>query len=249
MIEVRTPPDWDLKVDDTTDGVQISPLALLYLNEHIQNTFIKFDKYNPKDYHIPLDPRSTLPNFPSSKQVKILEFGGGCSTILFAKIFPNAQICVMEGEKLWYDRIMNWIEKDKLQNVRVILEEQISSYGFDSPHDDNMEYVNRAKEFGFPFDLILNDGAMREKVGDTVLENADTWLTMGGLYLRHDYERALDTRWIGPHIEPNPEWVTGKTGCFYENFCVLHPNYSMITVSGNQRAGTYCEYGGVWRRK
>lgn len=236
-IPVVTPPDWDMKVDDRWDGVQISPLGLLWIKDHIESLY-------PEQ----LTAHNTIMHFPSSHQIKILEVGTGHSGAFFATIFPTVQVCSIEGEKMWYERELEWQEKKKLFNWRIIFEEQPSDYGFDSLRDDNMNYINRAKEFGFPFDLILNDGGMREKVADVILSDADKWLSIGGVYLRHDYNRAVSERWIGPHISPHPPWVVGEVGTFYEQFCALHPNYRTITTPGNWVTGLY-EYGGVWRIK
>lgn len=246
-IKVDVPADWDMRVREGTDGLQISPLALMWIKEHINTMVYCRDHYDSKTV-IKYD-NNSAPQFGNSKQIKILEFGGGCSTIFFAKAFPYAQICTVEGEEDWYNKETSWANEDKLFNVRVIKELQPSDYGFDSPREDNMNYALRAKEFGFPFDLILNDGAMREKVADVILSDPDRWLSVGGVYLRHDYEKALDERWIGPHTNPRPLFVLGEVGTYYESFCATHPNYSMLTVPGNGIWGFYCEYGGIWRRK
>ena len=178
-------------------------------------------------------------------KLKILEFGSGVSTIILAQLRPNDEIISIEEDKEWYKRVDKWLKERKLKNVNLILEEveERDYYKFDEMTNTN--YFHVCEQFK-PFDLIINDGNMREYIGDNVLEKADEFLTEGGLYLRHDYEKAWTGTWVGPHVII-PEWIKGDGNLYYDSFCATHEGYELITVSGNGTWGHRAELGGVWR--
>jgi hypothetical protein len=244
-INIDLPPDVSLRSDPNTDGVQISPLAIMVIAEHL-----KWLLYQAKQGLQTKELVARELNFPSSRKIKVLEYGPGESTILLAKMFPEVAFYAVEGDKPWYDWLVNQVKHEKLNNVQVEFYEQISAYGrhVQGRPEYNMRYVTCIDQLEPPFDLILNDGGMREMVGDYVLNGADKYLGHDGMYFRHDYSMAIERNWIGYHLDPAPDWVNEDERPCYENFCATHPNYEMITVSGNGKWGWRCEYGGVWRR-
>jgi len=96
-----------------------------------------------------------------------------------------------------------------------------------------------------PYDLILNDGCLREMVGDTIMANADRYIAPGGYYFRHDYEKLLNGSWQGWHLDPS---LDVSVGHMYDKFTSEHPNYELLTINGDGKWGFKCEYGGLWRK-
>lgn len=188
---------------------------------------------------------SELGHIKKRDKLRILEFGSGVSTIILAQLRPNDEIISIEEKEKWYENVKKWLKERKLKNVNLIYEkvEVRSFYKLDET--TNLDYFHVAEKYK-PFDLIINDGNMREYVGDNILNDADNWLTEGGLYLRHDYEKALMNVWIGPRIT-GADWVDGAGLC-YAQFCVTRPGYELLTVGGNGKWGYKAELGGVWRR-
>lgn len=244
-INVSLPTGYSFRVDPDRTGVQISPLAFMVMREHL-NYLLYIAKQGIQDNNH----YARELNFPSSRKIKVLEYGPGESTILFATMFPQIAFYAVEGDRDWYEWLLKWIAEKKLLNVQVEFQEQVSSYGRHRKGrpEYNMRYVTCIDQLEPPFDLILNDGGMREMVGDYVLNDADKYIGHDGMYLRHDYSMALEKNWLGYHLDPAPDWVNDDERLCYDNFCATHPNYEMITVSGNGTWGFRCEYGGVWRR-
>jgi len=250
-ITVNFPSEFPLRNGEGTDGVQMSPLALLWIQEHIKwLTWRAQDGSQSDDLYA----RELL--FPSSRKIKILEYGSGESTILLATMFPQATIYSVEGEQKWFDWVGRMMKEKNLLNIQQFFIEQSSNYRPGATNEvnswgekDNLEYATIIDRMAPPFDLIINDGAMREKVGDTILNKADLYLAYDGMYLRHDYERALEGAWFGSHLDPLPSWVNDRDRPCYESFCAIYPKYEMITVSGNGKWGWRCELGGIWRRQ
>jgi len=180
------------------------------------------------------------------KKAKILEFGAGVSTITLAEMFPNDEIVSIEEKEKWYEMVKGWLKEKKLKNVNLIFEKvKIRNfYVFDEMTNTN--YFHIAEQYR-PFDLIINDGNMREYIGVNILEDIDNWLTEGGLYLRHDYEKAMMNTWIGPFPKA-PEWISSGGGLYYDGFCAAHPGYELLTIGGNGIWGYKAEFGGVWRK-
>lgn len=178
--------------------------------------------------------------------LKIIEFGSGVSTIALAELRPDDQIVSIEENKGWYGKVRGWLEERGIKNVELLFEEvEVRNYyRFDETTNPNYFHVCEKYK---PFDLIINDGNMREYIGDSILEEADDFLTEGGLYLRHDYEKSWDGVWVGPHLVV-PEWVGEGGGLYYDSFCATHPGYELITVNGNGRWGYKAEFGGAWRK-
>jgi hypothetical protein len=178
-------------------------------------------------------------------KAKILEFGSGVSTITLAEMFPEDEIVSIEEQEKWYKLIKGWLEERELKNVNLIYEKVKIRNFYVLDEDTNLNYLHVAEKYR-PFDLIINDGNMREYVGDSILNDADNWLTEGGLYLRHDYEKTFLDVWIGPRIT-GADWVDGSGLC-YAQFCGTHPGYELLTVGGNGVWGFKAELGGVWRK-
>jgi len=181
------------------------------------------------------------------EKLKIIEFGSGVSTVALAQLRPDDEIISIEENKEWYDKVNKWLKEKKLKNVNLIFEEveERNYYKFDET--TNINYFHVCEQFK-PFDLIINDGNMREYIGDNILEKADEFLKEGGLYLRHDYERSWNGMWVAPRIIV-PEWIGKGGGLYYDAFCATHSGYELITVGGNGTWGFKGEFGGVWRRK
>lgn len=179
------------------------------------------------------------------RKARILEFGDGISTIWWAKTFPENEVFSVGGDITWY----NWMEEElsKLppHKVKHVYHEQTNFYT--TENINNMDYVKCLEDFNPPFDIIINDGGMREIVGDYVLSNADRLISPGGVYLRHDYEMAILGNWVG-FRDKLPEWCRDDKDLGYEGFAHSHPEYSTITTTGNGLAGYVVEFGGVWRR-
>lgn len=172
------------------------------------------------------------------EEPKIIEFGAGVSTIVLAQTFPQAQIYAVEGHKEWLEKEEKWLKEREIKNVTLIFKEQDNNYRRPEVVN-NMEYVKCADEFK-PYDLILNDGAMREIVADYLLKDLDSYLKPNGVYLRHDYEQYLSGDWRGSHLDKEIR---------YEQFVLDNPGYSLVTIGGNGKWGSHAEYGGLWRRK
>jgi hypothetical protein len=182
----------------------------------------------------------------TKRKIKILEFGAGVSTLWFGSNFPEADVVSIEGDADWNAKISGWLNERKISNVRLIYQKQHSNYRLDDGM--NEDYFKVCYSLKPPFDLIINDGAIREFIGDEVLDNADELISNGGLYLRHDYEKALNGDWIGFHSKPLKPWVNNENRLCYDGFTVSHPEYDLLTVSGNGKWGYKSELGGVWRR-
>ncbi len=249
-ITVNFPNEYPLRSGEQSDGVQMSPLALLWIREHI-----KWLIYRAQDGSQTDDLYSRELAFPSSRKIKILEYGSGESTICLATMFPEAAIYSVEGEQKWYDWVNKTMKEKNLLNIQQFFVEQDSNYRPGSTEGTNswgnkynLEYATIIDRMAPPFDLIINDGGIREIVGDTILNKADQYIAYDGMYLRHDYDMAIQRSWLGSHLNPLPDWVNDKERPCYDNFCATHPKYEMITVSGNGKWGWRCELGGVWRR-
>lgn len=185
--------------------------------------------------------REFLDEVSTLHKPRILEFGTGASTIWYSKTWPDAEIVAVEGDKSWYEKTKPLLGK----NVQYLYAEQNSNYR-DSSVVDNPEYYGCCLGKG-QFDLIINDGAMREQVGDFILLHEEELISSGGIYLRHDYEKAIRGEWIGQHLN-TPYWLTDRKLVGYEQFCARNPKFSLLTVSGNGKWGYRAELGGVWKR-
>jgi len=178
-------------------------------------------------------------------KAKILEFGSGISTIALGQLRPDDEIVSIEENKEWYERVKGWLKEEGITNVNLIFEEVEDRNYYNFDETTNINYFHVCEQFK-PFDLIINDGNMREYIGDSILDRADEFLTEGGLYLRHDYEKSWDGTWTGPHIIV-PDWIEGVGTLYYDNFCATHKGYELITVNGNGPWGYKAEFGGIWR--
>lgn len=175
------------------------------------------------------------------KNVKILEYGSGVSTIWFCEKFPEATIYSMEGNRDWLAFVKEELKSRNLNNIKYFFQEQPHNYG--QGQDFNPKYATKPLSHK-PFDFILNDGGAREQVFGILSFNLDEILKIGGVYLRHDYDRFLAGTWRGENLDGN------KIQNSYEKFASTHENYSVITIPGcQQKWGYMCEAGGLWRRK
>ena len=180
------------------------------------------------------------------RKARILEYGSGCTTAWWAINFPDNEIISVEGNLEWYEVMKKELEKIGAKNVKLIYHPASNLYT--TERDEDLSYSRSIEEVGGQFDLIINDGAQREMIGDFILQNADKFISPGGLYLRHDYEMAILGNWVGLREEPLPEWCRDKTDLGYEGFCSTHPDYSLVTVTGNHIASMVVELGGIWRK-
>ena len=180
------------------------------------------------------------------EKLRLLEFGSGVSTVWWAETFPDMEIYSVEGNKEWYERVKGWLKERNIKNVTLVFQEQTNFYTTENVN--NMNYIYQTKAFNPPFDLIINDGGMREIVGDFILENADEYIAEGGLYLRHDYEMAVLGNWRGFHLEPLKPWLKDEKSIGYDQFCATHSQYELMTLFGNGLPCFVLELGGIWRK-
>lgn len=185
-----------------------------------------------------------LKELTGRKKLKIIEFGSGVSTVALATLRPDDEIISIEENREWYENVKRWLADRNIKNVNLIFEEveDRNYYIFDETTNSNYFHVSERFK---PFDLVINDGNMREYIGDSILNDADNYLTKGGLYLRHDYEKAWKRTWIGPHLF-ELDWLDGS-GLGYDAFCASHEGYDLLTIGGNGTWGYKAEFGGVWR--
>lgn len=198
--------------------------------------------YSIEGNHVQMSPvaLSVLNEFIRDRQKKInrpfklLEFGSGASTSYWSVKYPEIEIYSVEGDREWFELVKTWA------TPRIYEYHEATNYYTTDPKFNN-DYVISIMKYG-PFDLILNDGAMREVVGNYILSNHENFLYPGGMYLRHDYEKAIVGDWLGFDQFGN------KPPLDYGRFVSDNPQYSLITVSGNGRWGYLAELGGVWKR-
>ena len=169
----------------------------------------------------------------TGRKMKILEYGSGMSTVLFSKLFPDYEITSIEGNKEWYEKIGK------------LLEDNVDHRFIEHSPNWRIRNIEIKKEYLDPlrekksWDLILNDGCIRETIGDYIMENIDRLLKPGGIYLRHDYEMAITGKWI----------QTGYKKPGYDEFTAKNDGYELITVTGNGMWGYKAEMGGIWRKE
>lgn len=185
------------------------------------------------------------------RKAKILEFGSGCTTIWWAKNFPDNEIITVESGEWWREVVQNELNKIGAKNVRMIYHPADEGH-YTSVLDEDLSYSKSIDETEGDFTLIINDGAQREMVGDHILRGIDQgkkYLSEGGLYLRHDYEMAVLGNWVGLRDGTPPVWCRDKMDLGYEMFCATHPEYVCTTVTGNHIASMVIELGGIWRKQ
>lgn len=131
--------------------------------------------------------RHTLPSLVSPD--RILEFGPGRSTKVFAETFPQAGIVSLEHQEPFYRRHLEAFQH--LPQVQV----------FHCPLDSSSFYSSGAWE-GLAYDLILVDGPPK-KMKPQVRGGASRifhQLTPGGIVILDDShradEKAIVSRWI-----------------------------------------------------
>lgn len=181
------------------------------------------------------------------RKARIMEYGSGCTTLWWATNFPENEFVSVEGNKQWYDIVSAELKKVGAKNVKLIFHPASNLYTTELDRD--LSYSRTIEEVGGAFDLIINDGAQREIIGDFILRNADRFISPGGLYLRHDYEMAILENWVGLREKPLPKWCVDEKDLGYDGFCHTHPDYEMITLGGNHIASMVAEMGGVWRKQ
>lgn len=182
------------------------------------------------------------------RKARIIEYGAGCTSMWWAKNFPENEYIGVEGSTWWMDKVNEELAKLPPHKARLIYHPADESYT--TIMDEDLSYYKTIQEVGGQFDLIINDGCQREMVGDFVLRNANDFISLGGLYLRHDYEMAILGNWVGlrdPNVEL-PQWCRDKMDLGYEGFVASHPEYACVTVTGNHIATKVIEMGGVWRK-
>jgi hypothetical protein len=206
-IDIKLQSEFTFDIDN--NFVQISPLALVLLDEFIRERQRELDR-----------------------PFKYLEFGSGASTVYFTDRYPEIQVYSVEGEERWYKQVKTWC------TPRVYEYHEATSF-YTSVDHCNMDYITCMEKYG-PFDLILNDGAQREMVADYIFANPEKFISNGGMYLRHDYEKMVIGEWVGFHLPHMSQTA--------EEFVTENPEYSMITINGNGKWGYKCELGGIWRR-
>lgn len=177
-------------------------------------------------------------NLSKTEPIKILEYGSGVSTLWFSETFPNAKIYSLEGDRDWFESEAEWISREELKNIKLKYVKQNNSWDTDPSY--NQDYLDAFKDER-PFDLILNDGALREMIGEQILENVDEWLVPGGMYLRHDYQKLIDGEWVG--------YDKNGTKSFdgYERYC--DKSHKLIVLHGSHGTWGENEAGGIWRMK
>lgn len=183
--------------------------------------------------------------FVWKRKARIFEYGDGISTIWWARNFPENEIISVGGDKHWFDWVEEMLAKEPPHHVTHVYHEATNYYVTEK--DANYDYAHCIDDFNPPFDVIINDGAQREIVGDYILSNADKYINVGGIFLRHDYEMAVLGNWVG-FRDKLPEWCRDEMDLGYDGFCHTHPEYTLVTTTGNGLAGNVMEYGGVWRK-
>jgi hypothetical protein len=180
------------------------------------------------------------------RKARILEYGDGLSTLWYAKNFPDNEVVSVGGDEWWF----NWIEEElgKIGNKNIHHIYRKASNFYTTERDPDTGYTHVIDDWVAPFDIIINDGAQREMVGDYILSNADNFISVGGIYIRHDYEMAILGNWVGLRNKL-PEWCRDEKDLGYEGFCHTHPEYSVLVTTGNGLAGECLEFGGVWRKE
>lgn len=168
------------------------------------------------------------------RKIRIMEFGSGVSTVWMGQKWPEYEICSVEGNREWYKQVKEWLEEKGVKNVNLKFVEQEANFRL-KVVEVNPDYVY---PFGGDWDLIINDGGIRETIGDETMLRADKLLRIGGIYLRHDYEKAITGQWI----------QTGHKELGYDGFCAWNDGYELITITGNGVWGYLCELGGIWRK-
>lgn len=181
------------------------------------------------------------------RKARIIEYGAGCTSVWWAKNFPDNEYIGVEGDKWWLETVNKELEKVGAKNARLIYHE--ASENYTTVMDESLDYSRTIEEAGGQFDLIINDGAQREIVGDFILRGADKFISPGGLYLRHDYEMAILGNWVGLRENPLPSWCKNKMDLGYEGFAHDNPKYACVTVCGNHIASMVVEMGGIWRKE
>lgn len=139
----------------------------------------------------------------------IFEYGPGASTILFAKLFPNAKIHGVEHDAVWFERCKNLMRM--FPNVSIALER------IDSPQR-NGSYVTKPMHLGL-FDLIFVDGRLRADC----LAVASLCLKPEGVVVLHDASRPAYHAAF-KFYEPSP---------IKDNTIVLRPILHNKSASGN----------------
>lgn len=183
--------------------------------------------------------------FVWKRKARIFEYGDGISTVWWARNFPDNEFISVGGDKHWFDWVEEMLAKEAPHHVTHVYHEATNYYV--TEHDTNFDYAHCIDDFESPFDVIINDGAQREIVGDYILSDADKYISLGGIYLRHDYEMAILGNWYG-FREKLPEWCIDEKDLGYDGFTHTHPGYALVTTTGNGLAGQVMEYGGVWRK-
>lgn len=168
------------------------------------------------------------------RKTRLMEFGSGMSTVWFAKNLPNTEICSVEGDKEWFEKTQKWLKEEKVK-ANMVCVKQDSNY--------RLSNVKINSEYIYPFkgdwDIIINDGAIRETIGTYTMYQAHELIRPEGVYLRHDYAKAICGDWI----------QTGYVNLGYEQFCIDNIEYNLITVPGNGKWGHKAEFGGIWRNR
>lgn len=168
------------------------------------------------------------------RETRLMEFGSGLSTVWYGKCLPEVEVCSVEGDKKWYKRVKRWLKEENVHNVNLKYVKQDANY--------RLPKVKANKKYIYPFegswDIIINDGGIRETIGVYTMDHADDLIRPMGVYFRHDYERAIKGDWI----------QTGADDLYYDQFCGTHNEYELITVSGNGMWGYIAEMGGIWRK-
>lgn len=180
-----------------------------------------------------------------NRKARIIEYGAGCTTVWWAINFPDNELVAVEGSKWWYDTITEELKKVGAKNVN--LQFRYANENYTTVYDPDNRYSRVIDDFG-QFDLIINDGAQREIIGDHILRNADRFISPGGLYLRHDADMAILGNWVGLREEPLPEWCRDKMDLGYDGFAHTHSEYEHVTVTGNHIASMVTEFTGIWRK-
>jgi hypothetical protein len=178
------------------------------------------------------------------RKARIIEYGDGLSTLWFAKNFPDNEIVSVGSDKEWFDWMEEELKKIPNHNIKHVYHKASNLYT--TERDEDREYTHTIDSFG-QFDVIINDGAQREMIGDYILSNADKFISLGGIFIRHDYEMAILGNWVGLRDEI-PEWCRDNMDLGYDGFTHTHPEYALVTTTGNGLAGNVMEYGGVWRK-
>ncbi len=146
--------------------------------------------------------KDVLSSFKKEK-IRILEWGGGRSTLYFAKYLRSLGIdfewCSIENSKQWRDVVQEKLDKNNLgDKVKLFLFEFIPFWmkpgwdfgnpnpkGFGPQEKNEKDYISYPSSLGIKFDIIIVDARFRRRC----LIEAQKILAPEGIVILHDAQK------------------------------------------------------------